>query len=124
MATNAEAAALKARRAAQKPVNDPEANTPVTVGKNEPARREKLLFHPDEPRVLEATGATYGVFADEDIPGYTRAAEDAFETFIPDRCTTSVTRLRWSKGQHVPTSVYEAHLAKQKAAKPAGEPTA
>lgn len=115
MATNTEATALKARRAAQKPAPDPEANTPVTVGKGEPARREKLLFHPDEPRVLEATGATYGAFADKDIPGYTRATEDAYETFTPDRCTTPVTRLRWAKGQHVPTSVYDKHMAAQAA---------
>lgn len=124
MATNTEAAAVKARRAAQKPAADPEANAPVTVGQGEPARREKLLFHPDEPRVLEATGSTYGVFAGEDIPGYTRAEEDAYETFIPDRCTTPVTRLRWSKGQHVPTSVYDKYVAAQKEAAGPAEPTA
>lgn len=116
MATNAEAAALKARRATQKPSPaDPEESTAVALGKGEPVRREKLLFDPEEPRVLEATGSTYGAFAGEDIPGYTRAAEDAYETFVPDRCTTPITRMRWTKGQHVPTSVYEKHLAAQKA---------
>lgn len=121
MATNTEAAELKARRAAQKPSDNPEAKAAVVVGQGEEARREKLLFHPDEPRVLEATGSTYGAFAGEDIPGYTRAAEDAFETFVPDRCTTPVTRLRWSKGQHVPTSVYDKHMAEQKEAASASE---
>lgn len=131
MATNPEAAALKTRRAAARDnaAPDPEAKTPVTVGKGELPRKEKLLFHPEEPRVLENSGATYGLLAGEDIPGYTRAAADAYETFTPDRCTTPVTRLRWSKGQHVPTSVYRKYLAEQEATKtakaaPVAEPTA
>jgi hypothetical protein len=116
MAINPEAAALKTKRAAARdnPAVD-ESKLPVTVGQGEPGRREKLLFSPEEPRVLEATGATYGVFSGEDIPGYTRAETDAYETFLPDRCTTPVTRMRWSKGQHVPTSVYRKYLAEQDA---------
>lgn len=120
MATNAEAAALKARRAAQKPADDPEARAPVTVGQGEPARRAELLFDPDEPRVLEASGSTFGIFSGEEIPGYTIAAEDAYETFTPPKCTTPTSRLRWSKGQHVPTGVYDKHMAAQnKPVKPA-----
>jgi hypothetical protein len=116
MATNTEAAALKARRAAARTAGDGPPVTPVAVGKDEPARREKLLFHPDEPRaVAEATGSLYGTGAGEAMPGFTIAEVDAYETFTPDRCTTPVTRARWTKGQHVPTEVYEKHMAEQKA---------
>lgn len=115
-ATNAEAAAVKAKRAAQKPAgDDPVASTPPVIGQDQPARREKLLLHPDEPRIVaESTGSLYGTRKDEEIPGFTIAPEDAFETFTPEHCTTPVTRMRWTKGQHVPTEVYQAHVAAQK----------
>jgi len=124
MPTNTEAAAVKARRAASRP-DQPGPVTPVAVGKGEPARRELLLLHPDEPRIVaESTGSLYGTQAGEEIPGYTIAPEDVFETFVPDRCTTAVTRMRWTKGQHVPTEVFKAHLAAQEAAAKTEEPTA
>lgn len=117
MAANTEAAALKAKRAANKSSGDEAPKTAVVVGRGESARTEKLLFHPDEPRIVaESTGSLYGVQAGEEIDSYTVAPEDAFETFVPDKCTTPVTRMRWAKGQHVPTEVYKAHLADLEAA--------
>lgn len=119
MPANTEAAALKAKRAAARAAEnttDPATQAPPTVGQGQPARHEILLFSPEEPRIVaEATGSLYGTQADEEIPGFTIAPEDAFETFTPDRCTTAVTRMRWAKGQHVPTEVYEAHVAAEKA---------
>lgn len=120
MAANSEAAAVKARRQAERAT---EANTapkmaPV-VGQDQPARHEKLLFSPDEPRmVAEATGSLYGTQRHEEIPGYTIAPADAYETFTPSGCKTPVTRMRWTKGQHVPTEVYNRHVAAQAAAEP------
>lgn len=126
MATNAEAAALKAKRAAARAgtSDDPGVKMPPAIGQGQPSRHEILLLSPEEPRIVaEATGSLYGTGAAEEMPGFTIAPEDAFETFVPDRCTTPVTRLRWTKGQHVPTEVYNAHVAalteKQEAAKQA-----
>lgn len=118
MATNTEAAALKAKRAAARAAEntaDPATQAPPTVGQGQPARHEILLFSPEEPRIVaEATGSLYGTQAQEEIPGFTIAPEDAYETFTPDRCATPVTRMRWTKGQHVPTEVYERHVAAEK----------
>jgi hypothetical protein len=122
MATNTEAEAVKAKRAtARKNASTtPVGATPPVIGQDQPARREKLLLHPDEPRIVaEATGSLYGTQAGEEIPGFTIAPKDAFETFTPDRCTTPVTRMRWTKGQHVPTEVFEAHMAAQRQEEPA-----
>lgn len=125
MATaNPEAAAVKAQRAAAKKNASavPVKSTPPVIGQDQPARRETLLLHPDEPRIVaEATGSLYGTQKHEEIPGFTIAPEDAFETFTPAKCTTPVTRMRWTKGQHVPTEVYEAHVAAGKARAEAAE---
>lgn len=118
---NPEAAAVKAKRAAGRTGETPPP-APAVVGKGENPRNEILLFHPEEPRIVaEATGSLYGTEAHQEIPGFTIAPEDAFETFIPDRCTTAVTRMRWTKGQHVPTEVYKAHVAAQGAKESAAQ---
>lgn len=122
MPANTEAAAVKAARRTQERANTPVPATqaPPVIGQGEPSRHEILLLHPEEPRIVaEATGSLYGTEAGQEIPGFTIAPEDAFETFIPHGCTTAVTRLRWTRGQHVPNEVYAAHVAGQKA--PAGK---
>jgi hypothetical protein len=119
--TNTEAAAVKAARAtkpktALKP--DPTGNVtgrthaPV-VGVNEPPRNYFMLGDPDEPRaVIEAAGGNYGPILGDD---YVVAPEDAFESFVPFRCTSSVTRQRWCTGQHVPVEVFFTHYGEEKA---------
>lgn len=125
MAENTEATALKNRRAATTKAAaeknaDPTGNVtgstqPVMVGKDEPARNFFMLGDPDEPRaVIEASGGMYGQIVGDD---YVIAPEDATETFAPPGCTTTVTRQRWARGQHVPREVFVRHYGKEQAAK-------
>lgn len=115
MATNPDAAALKAKRAdtrAAQAKADATPAAPPAIGQGRPARNELILFDPSTPLVVaQATGSLYGVEAGEQIEGFTIAPEDAFETFTPEHCTTPVSRTLWTKGQHVRNEDYEAYVA-------------
>lgn len=121
MATNTEAASIKARRttAATKPTApDPTGNvTGATqapgIGVGEPPRNYFMLGDPDEPRaVIEASGGPYGPILGTD---YVRAPEDAVENFAPKGCVTEVSRQLWCTGQHVPIEVFYKHYGKERA---------
>jgi hypothetical protein len=115
MATNTEAAALRTKRATTAAVKAPAgpelADAPVVVGE-QASRRFPLLGDPREPRaVAQASGARFE--AGPPAVGFTVAECDVYETITPAGCTTSVSRMRWAKGQHVPDEVYAAWQAKQ-----------
>lgn len=135
MATNTEAAALRARRKATTTKPDAKAPAPVTVGADEPARQYPLLGDPREPRVqvgtvsdgnqfsrphplatqrdvIEATGWAMDRADSDD---FVVAECDVYETILPKGCTTPTSRLRWAKGQHVPVEVYRAWEAERDA---------
>lgn len=122
MATNTEAAAVKTARrttaakpAAPNPVGNVTGATRAPgVGVDEPPRNYFTLGDPDEPRaVIEASGGPYGAILGDD---YVRAPEDAVESFVPDHCTTSVSRQIWCKGQHVPIERFRKFYGEERAA--------
>lgn len=121
MATNTEAAALRAKRTTavvKAPAGPALANAPVIVGEDA-SRRFPLLGDPLEPRaVAQASGARFE--AGPPAVGFTVAECDVYETITPAGCTTSVSRMRWTQGQHVPDEVYAAWKATQDA--PDGAP--
>jgi hypothetical protein len=119
MATNAEAAAVRAKRATtaaavKAPAGPALADAPVVVGEDV-SRRFPLLGDPREPRaVAQASGARFE--AGPPAVGFTTAECDVYETITPAGCTTSVSRMRWTKGQHVPDEVYAVWKAGQESA--------
>jgi hypothetical protein len=123
MAENTEATALKGRRAAatKTAAETPDPGGNLTgetrapqIGVNEPARNYFMLGDPNEPRaVIEASGGMYGEIIGDD---YVIAPEDAVEEVTPSGCTTSTSRLRWARGQHVPIEVFRKHYGPERAA--------
>lgn len=114
MATNTEAATLRAKRATaavKAPAGPALADAPVVVGEDA-SRRFPLLGDPREPRsVAQASGARFE--AGPPAVGFTTAECDVYETITPAGCTTSVSRMRWTEGQHVPDEVYAAWKAER-----------
>lgn len=124
MAVNPEVDSLKAKRAATRDRSKAEASAaqpsmadkPVMIGEST-SRRFPLLGDPAEPRVVaEASGALFGVQPGEPVAGYRVATEDVFETIVPAGCRTGTSRMRWARGNHVPTEVYETWERERNAA--------
>lgn len=131
MASNTEAAAVRARRKAAATTEPTKAPAPVTVGADQPARHFEALGDPREPRVqvgtipdghqfsrphplatqrdvVEATGWAQDMAGSAD---YVVAECDAHEIIYPQGCITPTSRMRWAKGQHVPIEIYRAWQA-------------
>lgn len=137
MATNTEAATVRARRKAATTQAEPDAppTTPVAVGADEPARHYEALGDPREPRVgigaipdghqfsrphplatpREVAEATGWVQARDDTDDFVIAECDVYEQITPKGCTTPTSRMRWAAGQHVPVEVYRAWQAQRAA---------
>jgi hypothetical protein len=136
MASNTEAAAVRARRkAAEKAAPDAAPTTPVAVGAGESARQYPLLGDPREPRVQVGTipdghqfSRPHPLAAPRDVAEATgwsmdRADSDDFvvaecdvhEVIYPQGCATPTSRMRWAKGQHVPVEVYRTWEAERAA---------
>ncbi|HET9144164.1 hypothetical protein [Actinophytocola sp.] len=146
MATNTEAAAVRARRKAAAKTDPDKPPAPVTVGADEPARRYEALGDPREPRVQvgtmpdvpdghqfsrphplarprEVAEATGWSMDRADSDDFVVAECDVYESILPKGCTTPTSRMRWAKGQHVPVEVYRAWEAERDAAVQAAEET-
>lgn len=140
MASNTEAAAIRARRkAAEKATPAAPPTTPVAVGAGEPARHFEALGDPREPRVQvgtiastvpdghqfsrphplghprEVAEATGWSMDRADSDDFVVAECDVYEQITPKGCTTATSRMRWAKGQHVPVEVYRAWEAERAA---------
>lgn len=138
MASNTEAASVRARRKANTAakVEPAPPTTPVAVGADEPARHYEALGDPREPRVQlgtvpdghqfsrphplarprEVAEATGWSMDRADTDDFVIAECDVYESILPKGCTTPTSRMRWAKGQHVPAEVYRAWEADRAAA--------
>lgn len=138
MASNTEAASVRARRKANTAakVEPAPPTTPVAVGADEPARHYEALGDPREPRVQlgtvpdgqqfsrphplarprEVAEATGWSMDRADTDDFVIAECDVYESILPKGCTTPTSRMRWAKGQHVPVEVYRAWEADRTAA--------
>lgn len=144
MASNTEAAAIRARRrAAEKAAPATPPTAPVAVGTGEPARHYETLGDPREPRVQVGTVHDGHQFSRPHPLGYPRevaeatgwsmdradsddfvvAECDVYEQITPKGCITPTSRMRWAAGQHVPVEVYRA-WKKQRAAELEAAPVA
>lgn len=73
-------------------------------------RPNKVLFAPSERLAVVQSS---GFVPDSALSDYVRAETDATESFIPFRCTTSVSRMLWQRGALVRRDVYEAWQSQQ-----------
>lgn len=109
---NDEAKALRERRQTQtrrEQARQAEEQTPAAVGASEAPRRRFALGDPSEPRVIPHNGMT----SDGIGTGYRVAESDVTEMIYPAGCVTPTVRVRWRRGQRVPTAVYERWQAEQ-----------
>jgi hypothetical protein len=128
MASNTEAAAVRARRKAATKAEPDKTPAPVTVGVDQPARHYETLGDPREPRVQVGTipdghqfsrphplakqrdvvEASGWALDRADSDDFVKAECDVYEVIYPKGCITPTSRLRWAKGQHVPVEIYRA----------------